>query len=836
MSSFRRALAFIALALMLSGFIALGRRAEAVSAPNTLGVLATTGGFGQVSSPSRYGHVVLNAWEFDKIAALKAANPAVKVLVYKCMASTRSSSSSDDQSQIPTGVSYAYANAQHPEWFLTSSSGGRMEWVGWPGHLWMDVGSQSYQDTWADNVVRELQLRGWDGVMVDNASFYLPAYYGHPAKYPNPTAYRPANDNFIQRVSSRLMAAGFEVLPNLGGGDYTGDQFRTTVAMTSGAVREFFATWDVAPFGGATWSRQMEQMDAVSAMGKIFMGITYGSPSDSRLSRMARASFLLGWNGQNGFQTLVPAGGDPWSSDWTTDIGLPLAPRYLVGSAWRRDYSGGVALVNPSAANVTVDLGSARVLPDGSSAQIVTLAPVSGLVVRNVGGVVTPPPVTTSTTTPTSTTLAPAPVASPVPAQGRDYYFADGYTGSGFSEFLTVLNMNTTAANMRLEFLFPSGPPTVASYRVGASSRTTIDVNAIVGRDREVSVHLVADADVVVERPMYFHYKGGIDGGSSVMGVRAPRQEHLYAEGYTGSGFDEYLSLLNPSSSGATVRATYTFANGQSVTRGHVVPAQSRRTVRVSDDVGVDKEVSVRLTSDVPIVTERPIYFRYDGSITGGTTATGLETPSTRFLFAEGYTGAGFHAYYTLQNPGSTDARVQITYRLADGTARQFIHNVRRMSRATVDVNAEVGPGAQFGAEIQSDQPIVAERPTYFLYGAIDGGSLVMGATEAAVNVAFAEGYTGPGFEEYLVLMNPGDTEAMADITFLFPDGSQLRHSRAVAARSRSTVRVNDVVGPGREVSAVVRSSAPLVSERVMYFRFSSSITGGSAVLGARLS
>lgn len=807
---FRRAGAALATAVTLSALLALEAPAQADPTPNTVGLLATNGGYSQASSPVRYGHVVLNAWEFDKIAPLKAANPGVKVLVYKCMASTRASSSSNDQSQIPTGVSYVYANTQHPEWFLTDSSGGRMEWVSWPGHVWMDVGNLSYQDTWADNVVRELQLRGWDGILMDNASFYLPAYYGQPAKYPTPASYRPANDSFIQRVSSRLMGAGFQVLPNLGGGDYTGEQFSAASAMASGAAREFFATWDATPFGGAAWYRQMEQMDAVEAQGKVFMGITYGSASDARLLRMARASFLLGWNGQNGFQTLVPASGDPWSSDWTADIGLPLAPRYPVGSAWRRDYSGGVALVNPSAANVTVDLGSAIVLPDGSSAQIVTLAPVSGLAVRNVGGV-------------------------PTPAAGHDFYFADGYTGPGFSEYLTVLNLGSARVTLRVEFLYPSGPPTVRSYDVGPTSRSTIDVNAVVGRDREVSVHLHADADVVVERPMYFRYKNGIDGGSSVVGVTAPRKDHLYAEGYTGPGFDEYLSLLNPYSTDATVGATYTFGDGQTVSRSYPVPAQSRRTVRVADEVGLGREVSVRLVSDKPVVTERPIYFRYDGSITGGTTATGLESPSSRFLFAEGYTGAGFHTYYTLQNPGSSDARVQISYRLADGTSRQSTHDVKRMSRATINVNADVGPDAQFGAEIRSDQPIVAERPTYFVYGAVDGGSLVMGATEPATHVAFAEGYTGPGFQEYLVLMNPGDTEALVQVAFLFPDGSEASHSRSVPARSRATVRVNDVVGANREVSAVVRSSAPVVTERLLYFRFSGSITGGTAVMGAHV-
>ena len=47
---------------------------------------------------------------------------------------------------------------------------------------------------------------------------------------------------------------------------------------------------------------------------------------------------------------------------------------------------------------------------------------------------------------------------------------------------------------------------------------------------------------------MYFTYNGAITGGHNVMGVQAPRQSWLFAEGYTGAGFDEYLTLLNPNS------------------------------------------------------------------------------------------------------------------------------------------------------------------------------------------------------------------------------------------------------------------------------------------------
>jgi hypothetical protein len=54
------------------------------------------------------------------------------------------------------------------------------------------------------------------------------------------------------------------------------------------------------------------------------------------------------------------------------------------------------------------------------------------------------------------------------------------------------------------------------------------------------------------------------------------------------------------------------------------VASQTRKTVLINTVVGDDREVSLYLHADRPIVAERPIYFNYHGAITDGHTAAGI--------------------------------------------------------------------------------------------------------------------------------------------------------------------------------------------------------------------
>ncbi len=97
------------------------------------------------------------------------------------------------------------------------------------------------------------------------------------------------------------------------------------------------------------------------------------------------------------------------------------------------------------------------------------------------------------------------------------------------------------------------------------------------------------------------------------------------------------------------------------------------------------------------------------------------------------------------------------------------------------------------------------------------GGHCVLGAEAPRNDWYFAEGTTREGFEEWLCLQNPGE-EASCEITFFTGEGEVVSHRLTLPPRSRTTLNVNHLLGPGRDLSCSVRASRPIVAERPMYF------------------
>ena len=143
------------------------------------------------------------------------------------------------------------------------------------------------------------------------------------------------------------------------------------------------------------------------------------------------------------------------------------------------------------------------------------------------------------------------------------------------------------------------------------------------------------------------------------------------------------------------------------------------------------------------------MYFDYNNGITGGHDVVGASEPSSTFYFAEGTCRPNFQPYICIQNPGSSDASVVITYMKGNGaTASQHLM-VSKNSRVTVRPSDVLGiyndSAHDFSARVEctNNQQIIAERPMYFDYNGWTGGHDVVGATVASKDWYFAEGYTG---------------------------------------------------------------------------------------------
>src|SRR5260370_13130739 len=156
-----------------------------------------------------------------------------------------------------------------------------------------------------------------------------------------------------------------------------------------------------------------------------------------------------------------------------------------------------------------------------------------------------------------------------------------------------------------------------------------------------MSVH--SNKPVVVERPMYFttsrsNIGGPVTGEETVIGAQAPGKDWLFAEGFTGINFHEYLVLANfdPAvTANATINLEY--GNGAVNPTTVQVPPMSHVffDVNVASDPNVfaqaTTQVSAEVPSDAPIVADIQEYFRYPATIPPRTPLLPDPAPSNTF-------------------------------------------------------------------------------------------------------------------------------------------------------------------------------------------------------------
>lgn len=337
--------------------------------------------------------------------------------------------------------------------------------------------------------------------------------------------------------------------------------------------------------------------------------------------------------------------------------------------------------------------------------------------------------------------------------------------------------------------------------------------------------------------------------GTILYGTKASPSTFYLAEGYTGEHFQEYLTLANPNPWIAAVQVTYILPQGEKPPVDYTIPANSRSTIDVNHELierwGYSGDVSVKLESESLFLAERPMYFDYQGAWTGGHDVAGAASPATHWYFAEGYTGQGFEQYVCVLNPGETAANLTFNFQTQEmGEIVREGFSVPAKSRATFHVNEVLGTGYQNSLELISDQPVVAERPMYFDHAGTNnwhwtGGHCVMGATSLSKQFLFAEGTTRGGFEEWLTLQNPGDSEIIVKATYQLGQGQgeQVNKEYAVEGGMRYTVFVPDEVGAEKDVSVWLTCASEFMAERPMYFRYTgygADWTGGHCVIGAQ--
>jgi hypothetical protein len=340
----------------------------------------------------RRSHVVLNAWEGDLAAQLKAANPKIQTFVYKDLSSTRSYACNDgvDDADLPTGVGYCAAD---PSWFLLDPNGRRFEYSGYSGHWQMDVGNTAYQNAWADNVVAS--SRGvFDGVFMDNALFACDTYHDGvcPAAYRTDEAMRSAYRSMLANTRQKFVDAGLKTVANLSNARLHDGAWDSYVEHLDGGFDEWWLTFgdhDLLSEYPQGWSRQLAEITANEAKGKITWVQPHHSGAEQPF-RYAFASYLLARGEHAAISEIEETDryddASPWRAEYDWDLGRPLgAHRAVASNVYQRDFACGTVLVNANrtgSAPVAVAVDGVQVNEKGASVRTVSLPGTTGSVLR----------------------------------------------------------------------------------------------------------------------------------------------------------------------------------------------------------------------------------------------------------------------------------------------------------------------------------------------------------------------------------------------------------------------------------------------------------------------
>lgn len=292
------------------------------------------------------------------------------------------------------------------------------------------------------------------------------------------------------------------------------------------------------------------------------------------------------------------------------------------------------------------------------------------------------------------------------------------------------------------------------------------------------------------------------------------------AEGATTSFFEDEILVANPNASPVTLTLTFLPENTASSQQTVTVPATSRTTLRLNDYVPNDA-VSVIVDAPSNVLVERSMYWP-GAARRGGHHANAVTAPALRWYFAEGSVNI-FQDFILVANPSATNtANVTITFLRDNGQPPVTLNRtVAPLKRDTVWVNSFVPElaGESFAAIVESTNavPVLAERAMY--WNNFEGGHGATGVTAASQTFRFAEGYTGGGFQTFLLLQNPGGTAANTTVTFYPENGTPIPYNLTVGAGKRETVWVNALpFDPQGSFSMVVQSSQNIVAERAMYW------------------
>ncbi|MFH1150757.1 MAG: IPT/TIG domain-containing protein [Actinomycetota bacterium] len=437
-------------------------------------------------------------------------------------------------------------------------------------------------------------------------------------------------------------------------------------------------------------------------------------------------------------------------------------------------------------------------VPSGATSGLVKVSTADGTSGGRMFTVTTPPPVPTK--------LSPT------------WYLAEGSSDWGFETYVTIMNPNNTGVTAQVTYMTPEGPVTRADIGLPSYSQTTLNPrNDLGSEDFSTRVVCKEGKAIAVDRRMIWTGPGSASPeGHASIGVTGTSKTWYLAEGSSKWEFETWLLLQNPGGTAANCTVTYMIEGGDPVDVTKTVPANSRASFNIADDIGA-ADASMKVVSNQNVIAERAMYRhdRREGHDSVGTTA-----PACDYFLPEGTTDWGFTTYVLVQNPNTSEAEVTITYMTEDGPEQMESFTMPATSRKTIKVNDQM-PAVDLSTQVHGDLPIIAERAMYWDSGLGEACHDSVGINEKHSKWYLPDGETYNGYETFTLVQNPNDEAVEITVKYMKPEGEDnVTFDAEVPANSRVTFNMSDHLGLGKGSVQVTCNTAgkKIIVERAMYW------------------
>ncbi len=306
---------------------------------------------------ARYQEMVLQSTDGSAAAALKAANPGLKVLMYEGIVAADNVTTA-----TVTCTAGPWVVANHPSWLLKDQHGNP---ILYQNHDLVDVGNSGYQQTCLQNAIATAKKDHFDGIYWDmvNAklSWTLPSATTVP-EYPTDASWQAAMYSMLSYAGSQLHAAGLMNVANIGGSTGFPGLWQQWNAPLDAAEEE---SWTDGKLGltqqlpdwpkklaNAAWSEAHHKPVLLHSWNTTQAGNTFGL-----------ASMLLIAGGESSYSTSngCYTNCETWYAPYTTaqQLGAPVGPyTHPESRAFLRWYQHGLVVVNPTTNSIgTFSLG-----------------------------------------------------------------------------------------------------------------------------------------------------------------------------------------------------------------------------------------------------------------------------------------------------------------------------------------------------------------------------------------------------------------------------------------------------------------------------------------------